>query len=103
MKNSDKTQILGALPLSFGQACINFNFLIAEETKFLEQLKPDKWYPLKKVLNILDTIKEKYSHPAPIFEQIGIEMMNLWYSQGPGKQFINKGIDFLHFVRPFEY
>jgi len=50
MKNDDKTQILGALPLSFGQACINFNFLIAEELHFLEQIKPNEWYPLEKTL-----------------------------------------------------
>ena len=97
MKNRDKTQILGALPLSFGQACINFKFLIAEETRFLEHINAEEWYPLEKVLNILNIVKEKYSDPAPIFEQIGIEMMNLWYSQGPGKHIITRGIDFLRF------
>ena len=97
MKIRDNTQILGALPLSFGQVCINSNFLISEETRFLKQIRSDKWYPLEKVLNILNIIKEKYTDPAPIFEQIGIEMMNLWYSQGPGKEIIKKGVDFLHF------
>ncbi len=97
MKNRNKTQILGALPLSFGQACINFNFLISEEMHFLEHIEPDKWYPLEKVLKILNIVKNKYNDPAPIFEQIGIEMMNLWYSKGPGKEIIKRGVDFLHF------
>ena len=97
MKSCEKTQILGALPLSFGQACINFNFLIAKETHFLKQIRADKWYPLENVLNIFNIVREKYSDPAPIFEQVGIEMMNLWYSQGPGKQIVKRGIDFLHF------
>ena len=97
MRTSDSTQISGTLPLSFGQACVNFQFLIAEETPFLAQIKPDAWYPLQRFSKILNTIREKYSDPAPILEQIGIEMMNQWYSQGPGKQIIKKGIDFLHF------
>jgi len=46
VKNNDETQILGTLFLSFGQACINFKFLIAEETHFLEQIRADEWYPL---------------------------------------------------------
>jgi len=48
-------------------------------------------------LNILNIVKEKYSDSAPIFEQIGIEMMNLWFSYGPGKKIIKRGIDFLRF------
>ncbi len=97
MKNSDKTQILGALLLSSGQACINFKFLVAEETNFLEKIRAEEWYPLEEFLTFLNSVREKYSDPAPILEQIGIEMMNLWYSQGPGKQIIKRGIDFLHF------
>jgi hypothetical protein len=65
--------------------------------RFLEQIKPDEWYPLEQVLDILNIVGEKYSDPAPIFERIGIEMMSLWYSQGPGKEIIKRGVDFLHF------
>ena len=54
MKNSNKTQILGALLLSFGQACINFKFLIAQEMHFLEQIRADEWYPLAKFLKLLN-------------------------------------------------
>jgi len=97
MKNLDKTQVLGALFLSFGQACINYKFLIAEETYFLEQIRADEWYPLNSFNAILNKIKTKFTDPAPILEQIGIDMMNLWYSQGPGKHIIKRGIDFLHF------
>ncbi len=97
MKGNGKAQILGVIPLSFGQACVNFKFLIAEETGFLEQIRADQWYPMEKILKNLNIVKKKYSDPAPILEQIGIEMMNLWYSQGPGKQIIKNGVDFLHF------
>jgi PAS domain S-box-containing protein len=97
MKKRDATQILGALPLSFGQACLNFNFLLTEEMDFLEQIKPEEWYPIDKALSILNSVGQKYSNPAPIFERIGIEMMRLWYSQGPGKNIIERGVDFLHF------
>ena len=97
MKKGEETRILGALPLSFGQACLNLNFLLPEEMDFLEQIKPEEWYPIDKVLSILSSVGEKYSDPAPIYERIGIEMMNLWYSQGSGKQIIKRGADFLHF------
>jgi len=95
MNQKSNTQVLGIFPLSFKQACLNFNFLVGEESQFLEQMKADDWYPLENVLSILNIIKEKYADPAPIFEQIGIEMMNLWYSKGKGKQIVKKGIDFL--------
>jgi hypothetical protein len=65
--------------------------------QFLEQIKAEEWYPLEKVLNILNLVGEKYSNPAPIFERIGIEMMNLWYSKGPGKNIVKRGVEFLHF------
>jgi len=97
MKKNAKPLILGVLPLSFTQACINFNFLIKEETSFLKDIQPAGWYPLEKFSNILNMVQMKYSNPAPILEQIGIEMMNLWYTQGPGKGIIKRGIDFLHF------
>jgi len=97
MKKHEETQILGALPLSFGQACLNFNFLLPEEMGFLEQIEPEEWYPIEKVLSILNSVGEKYSDPAPIYERIGMEMMSLWYSHGPGKQLIKRGVDFLHF------
>jgi len=97
MNRQNNTQVSGIFPLSFGQACLNFNFLIGEESQFLEQIKVDEWYPLEEILNIFNLVKEKYSDPAPIFEQIGIEMMNLWYLHGPGKNIIKRGIEFLHF------
>jgi PAS domain S-box-containing protein len=102
MKTRDKTQILGTFALSFGQACKKFNFLIPAEMSFLEQIKPDKWYPLEKVLKIFNIIKEKYTDSAPILEQIGIEIMNIWFTKGPGKEVIKRGIDFLHFLTSSE-
>ena len=92
MKNRDETQVLGALFLSFGQACVNFKIFVVEETRFLEHIRAEEWYPLEKFSHILHTVQEKYSDPAPILEQIGIEMMNLWYSHGPGKHIIQRGI-----------
>lgn len=97
MKNLNGTKVLGILPMSFGEVCKNYNFLIAEEARFLEHINPEDWYPLEKVLKIFNFINENYSDPSPIFEQIGIEMMKLWYNKGAGKQIIKKGVDFLHF------
>ena len=97
MKYSGNTEILGTLFLSFGQACKNYKFLKPGEPNFPETINAERWYPLEFFLNTLNVIRNKYSDPSPIFEQIGIEMMNLWYLQGPGKQIISRGVDFLRF------
>ena len=38
-----------------------------------------------------------YENPKPILEKVGAEMMFSWYSLGPGKEIIKRGVDFLHF------
>ncbi len=98
MKNQDAVQVSGTLFLSFGQACINLNFFIEEEIEsFLEEVTPDRWYPLKQFANLLGLVDEKYPDSAPILEQLGVEMMNFWYTAGPGKKIIKRGVEFLHF------
>ena len=98
MQQRDEVQVSGALFLAFRQACINLNFYIDEDTRALfEELQPAEWYPLETFTNVLRIVVERYSDPAPILEQIGIEMMKFWYDVGPGKLHVKRGVDFLRF------
>ena len=98
MQPRHEVLVSGALLLAFGQACVNLNFYIEEDSRSLIQnLQPTEWYPLETFTNMLHIVVEKYSDPAPILEQIGIEMMNFWYNIGPGKQYVKRGVDFLRF------
>ncbi len=98
MQQRDEVQISGALFLAFGQACVNLNFYIDENTAaLLQQIQPAEWYPLETFNNVLRIVLERYSDPGPILEQIGIEMMRFWYNVGPGKQYVKRGVDFLRF------
>ena len=98
MQEPHEVQVSGALFLAFRQACVNLNFYIDDETRTRFQvLEPAAWYPLGTFSRLLRLVTERYSDPAPILEQIGIEMMRFWYEVGPGKQHIKRGTDFLHF------
>ena len=90
------TLVSGILFLSFSQACSNLNFLVdADVRTFLGEVEADEWYFLSDLLNVTDAVTANFSNPVPIIEQIGIEMMNIWYTVGPGKDIIRKGVDFL--------
>ncbi len=98
MRQQHEVQVSGALFLSFGQACINLNFYIEEDTRALfDRLRPEEWYPLEAFTTVLGIVAARYSDPAPVLEQIGIEMMRFWYDVGPGKQHVKQGADFLRF------
>jgi hypothetical protein len=46
---------------------------------------------------MIRVVTNKYVDPAPILEQIGIEIINVYYHLGPGKNDFQRGVDFLHF------
>lgn len=94
----NEVHIHGTLLLSLEQACINLKFYIdAEMRRFLDQVRPDAWYPFSHFAGVMNIVSSRYAQPAPIAEQIGVEMMRSWYHHGPGREIIKRGIDFLHF------
>ncbi|CAA9281537.1 MAG: hypothetical protein AVDCRST_MAG93-3226 [uncultured Chloroflexia bacterium] len=98
MHQPHAVQVSGALFLAFGQACVNLHFYIDDEAKALfKDLRPEEWYPLENFEDVLRVVAARYSDPAPILEQVGIEMMKFWYEVGPGKQHVKRGTDFLRF------
>ncbi len=98
MRQHDDVQVSEALFLAFGQACVNLHFYLEEDTRSLfDELRPEEWYSLATFDKVLRIVVERYSDPAPILEQIGIEMMRFWCEVGPGKQHVKRGTDFLRF------
>lgn len=98
MEDHDDVRVRGALCLAIGQACINLNFFIDETTKAaLAEIHPEEWCPLSTYLNLLDVVAARYADPAPIIEQIGVEMVRIWSEHGIDRSRIRNGLDFLLF------
>lgn len=91
-------QVMGALLQGFGGACVNLKILGGDEVgPLLGGIEPPGFYPLARYRALTDLINRKYGDPAPIKEQAGVEMMNLWYNFGPGKALVTSGPGFLEF------
>lgn len=88
----------GALMAGFAQACVNLNIVAGRRaTALLSEVDVGRWFPLAKWFELERMVGESYSNVEPIRLKLGMEMMSLWYHQGPGKSLIARGADFLHF------
>lgn len=88
----------GALMAGFAQACVNLNIVAGRRaTALLSEVDVSRWFPLAKWFELERMVGESYSNVEPIRLKLGMEMMSLWYHQGPGKSLIGRGADFLHF------
>jgi len=93
-----KLETFGATIHGFIQACINLNIVAGTKASSLtSNIDVDGWYPFKHLRDCERIVLEHYESPEPILERVGMEMMLSWYSLGPGKEIIEKGVDFLHF------
>ena len=78
---SDPGRVRGSLVLAFAGACVNLQFFVDEETLNLTRtLDPEEWYPLRMYTDMTSMMAEKYRYPAPILEQVGMQMTQLWYT-----------------------
>ena len=97
MQDQDGVQVVGALILAIGQACVNLSFFIDEPTgQFLREAQPTEWYPVQKFTSLLEVVAARYVDPAPILERIGSEMIRLWYMTG-GAGLIHNAVEFLQY------
>ncbi len=95
-QQTEAVEVSGILFLSFVQACTNLDCYVDETvTNFLVDVRPDGWYALERYTHLLATVAERYARPEIILEQLGAEMMRLWYEMGPGKVLVQEGLDFL--------
>lgn len=95
---NNKLEAHGTLLLGFANACVNLNIIVGPDAQALvKDIEPNAWYPLARFLELNRVLLESYKNPEPIFEQVGQEMMHMWYVHGPGKSIIKRGVDFLTF------
>jgi hypothetical protein len=97
-KKTTELTVFGATLQGFAQACINLNIVAgAKAENLLGEIEITGWYPFEKLREIERVVVQVYENSGPILERVGMEMMLGWYSYGPGKEIIKKGVDFLHF------
>jgi hypothetical protein len=97
-KKTTELIVFGATLQGFAQACINLNIVAgAKAENLLGEIEITGWYPFKKLREIERVVVQAYENSGPILERVGMEMMLGWYNYGPGKEIIEKGVDFLHF------
>jgi hypothetical protein len=97
-KQKDQLMVFGATIMGFAQACINLNIVAGSKAMGLtNDIEINGWYPFQRLKEIERIVSEAYDNVGPIFERVGMEMMSNWYNYGPGKEIINKGVEFLSF------
>lgn len=95
---NESLQIFGSLVAGFAQACVNLNIVAGQRAgRLLSNYEFGAWYPYERLRELERTVIDSYTRSEPILERVGIEMMKAWYTFGPGKEFIKRGEDFLHF------
>jgi len=100
MSNGKKKEleVFGATILGFAKACINLNIVAGSEpSDLIKDMEVNKWYPFEILRDLERIVIENYENVEPILERVGMEMMQIWYNFGPGKQIIDGGVDFLRF------
>jgi hypothetical protein len=91
-------EIHGSLFAGYTQACINLKIVVGKKAaQVVEGIRPDLWYRLEGWQKLGELVTNAYDDPAPIMEQVGVEMMKSWYLNGPGRNLIARGAEFLKF------
>ncbi len=91
-------EIFGATIHGFAQACINLSVVAGTKASSLaSDIEVTGWYPFNRLRECENVVIEHYENHEAILEKVGTEMMLSWYQLGPGKEIIERGVDFLHF------
>lgn len=97
-EEANKLEVFGATIHGFTQACINLNIVAGSNARSLtSDIDITGWYPFDQLRECENVVIEHYEDHEVILERVGIEMMLSWYRLGPGKEIIERGVDFLHF------
>ena len=62
----------------------------------IDGLEPEQWYPYSLLMSILDSISKNVPYSDIIFFYAGVNFINIWYENGPGKDMIASGLDWLY-------
>lgn len=86
----------GIFFLSFLKAGESLKLLLDIDNGTIDRYKAGVWYDIEEFIRLLSSINH-YQHHEVILERIGEEMMQSWYYNGPGRQLISSGVDFIRF------
>lgn len=92
-----KGEVSGAFLLGLVESFQNLSLLPLGEgvNLHLNQINPLQWYPYNLLINVLHGIQEANPSEDILFHA-GVNFLRIWYEQGPGKNMINSGLDWLH-------
>lgn len=94
---SSKSEISGAFLLAILQSFDKLHILPPELIPFsATQLLPDAWYPYDHLIKLNLLIEEHIPQSESILFWAGIKFINIWYWQGPGKDMIHSGMDWVY-------
>jgi signal transduction histidine kinase len=93
---NDTIEVQGSILLGFLAASDSLNLLLRNSKAAAHSYDVQAWYPLHDFHRIMEQLKT-YTCPDRMLLRIGMEMMSLWYHQGPGHQLVADGVDFLRF------
>jgi hypothetical protein len=98
INSSNEMLVHGTLMMGYAQACLNLNIVAGRQAmELITKLQPNHWYPLSHMRELESFVLRSYKNSDPILLKVGIEMMRIWYTHGPGRSLVNRGAAFLHF------
>lgn len=89
-------QVAGVFLLSLAHASVNLRVLAGSQwEEIIRETEGGSWYPRSLFDDALAAVARRFRDPAPILEELGFEMMRLWYENGPGRTLVDSGVAFL--------
>jgi hypothetical protein len=57
-------------------------YVAPEAAEHLEQTAEEEWIPLEQLQGVLSLAAAPYPEPGPLFDRLGVEMVEAWFTQG---------------------
>ncbi len=91
-------KVKGDILLSFLYACSELQLVLdLDGVEPAETIEKDQWYPFQMIMDLERAVTMKCQTTDGIMEKIGIVMSQRWYHQGPLKEIIKRGVEYLFF------
>lgn len=92
-----KGEISGAFLLGIVYAFAENNLIPKDAFPFdPNEIVPQEWYPFDYFFEAIELIEREISHADTILFWAGVSFLNIWYHQGPGKELISCGLDWIY-------
>jgi signal transduction histidine kinase/DNA-binding response OmpR family regulator/HPt (histidine-containing phosphotransfer) domain-containing protein len=89
-------EISGTFLLGLITSFHNLNVIPHHSLAFdVESITPMDWYPYSCLIDTIKVIEETVSTSSSVLIRAGINFLNIWYEQGPGKSMIFSSMDWI--------